>query len=145
MSPLLLRLKMKMYSFCECGSVAPLYLYRTLQWVLNKTSSCLFLETSPHHTRMWTNDSVNKQVVNSWSANYVFVALALCPGGEHQPYRCRRPLGTANHNPITGPFQIGESESSANTGATYDDEISSFFPSFPLRKKKNNAMAFMTC
>ena len=53
-----------------------------------------------------------------------------------QPYRCRRPLGTANHNPITGPFQIGESESSANTGATYDDEISSFFPSFPLRTKR---------
>ena len=44
--------------------------------------------------------------------------------------------GDSKSQPHHGPFQIGESESSANTGATYDDEISSFFPSFPLRKKR---------
>ena len=66
-------------------------------------------------------------------------------GTVGQPHRCRRPLGTATHNPIQCSFQIGEFESSANTVATCDDEISRFFSIFPLEKKRNDAMAFMTC
>ena len=53
-----------------------------------------------------------------------------------QPHRCRRTLGRASHNSTTGPTQIGEFKSSANTGATYDDENSKFSPSFPVRRKE---------
>ena len=45
------------------------------------------------------------------------VSLRYMPLIVGQPHRCRGTLGGASHNSTTGPTQIREFKSSANTGA----------------------------